>query len=173
MLHVIDTSLFLRPSKRPGVGTKFLKLRTLSRCTRPHQTEIASKKAQVRVYSYFTTLPSPAYLGSCKITDAHKQIFGERLLYGIRREKSERDEQIARNITGGRGKRWRLATIHIRNIFERHFPLFGVTQKSVPKKVSQGGMKKSLRIHHPVATKSTQTKKGAGRGEFVVGVGGG
>ena len=53
------------------------------------------------------------------------------------------------------------------------FSPFWCDTKSVPKKVSQGGMKKSLRIHHPVATKSTQTKKGAGRGEFVVGVGGG
>ena len=48
-----------------------------------------------------------------------------------------------------------------------------LSQQVFQKKVSQGGMKKSLRIHHPVATKSTQTKKGAGRGEFVVGVGGG
>ena len=111
------------------------------------------------------TKPTSGHVRS-QIHKSHRrtqQIFGEQLLYGIRREKSERDEQIARNITRGRRKEMEASyNTHTQYIRKTFSPFFVTT--SVPKKGITGRNEKSLRIHHPVATKSTQTKKGGGEG---------
>ena len=111
------------------------------------------------------TKPTSGHVRS-QIHKSHRrtqQIFGEQLLYGIRREKSERDEQIARNITG-EGKEMEASyNTHTQYIRKTFSPFWCDTKKCSKKGITGRNEKKSPNTPSCGYKKYTN-KKGGGEG---------